>query len=168
MIPPALFMAGAAGIILWCAAADLLTMTIPNRAVVALVVGFGLAAITVGMTPSAFLMHLAAGGLVLTAGLVCFAGGWIGGGDVKLAAVIALWLGWSGLPGFALLTVLFGGVLAAGAVAFRHRAPSTVSPRHPAAGGPGAQGSEIPYGLALGASALVLLPAANWLQPIAS
>ena len=38
-------------------------------------------------------LHFGAAFIVLAIGFGCFAMGWIGGGDAKLAAAIALWFG---------------------------------------------------------------------------
>ena len=40
-----------------------------------------------------------------------FSLGWIGGGDAKLAAAAALWIGWGSLLDFGLSTAIYGGVL---------------------------------------------------------
>ena len=79
----------------FAAASDLLTMTISNKLVVALVVGFVLLAPLTGMDWQTFGMHWAAGGIVLVGAFLFFAVGWIGGGDAKFAAAVALWLGWA-------------------------------------------------------------------------
>src|SRR5882757_1334498 len=70
----------------YAAASDLLTMTIPNRLVLAVAVLFVVLAPLSGMGWPAFGMHFAAGAGVLVLGFACFALGWIGGGDAKLAA----------------------------------------------------------------------------------
>ena len=77
----------------YAAASDLLTMTIPNRLSLALVAGFAAFAILAGLSMQAVLLHLGAGAAVLAASFALFAFGWIGGGDAKLAAATALWLG---------------------------------------------------------------------------
>src|SRR5262245_1256221 len=77
----------------FAAAADLLTLTIPNRLVLAIAVLFLVLSPLAGMSWADFGMHFLAGGVVLVLGFTCFAFGWIGGGDAKLAAVIALFLG---------------------------------------------------------------------------
>ena len=43
-------------------------------------------------------MHVAAALAVLVVTFVFFSRGWIGGGDAKLAAATALWLGFDQLP----------------------------------------------------------------------
>ena len=37
--------------------------------------------------------------------------GWIGGGDAKLAAATAAWLGWAAILDYGLAAALFGGIL---------------------------------------------------------
>jgi prepilin peptidase CpaA len=37
--------------------------------------------------------------------------GWIGGGDAKLAAATAAWLGWTAILNYGLAAALFGGIL---------------------------------------------------------
>ena len=49
--------------------------------------------------------------MVLAVTFVFFALGWIGGGDAKLAAATALWLGFDHLLKYLLYASLFGGVL---------------------------------------------------------
>jgi prepilin peptidase CpaA len=48
---------------------------------------------------------------VFAAGLVPFAAGWVGGGDVKLMAATALWVGPASFSLFVLVTSLMGGVI---------------------------------------------------------
>ncbi|MDE3165971.1 MAG: prepilin peptidase, partial [Acidobacteriota bacterium] len=50
--------------------------------------------------------HFASGGLMLALGFGLFALGWIGGGDAKLAAATAIWLGFDELGHYALAASL--------------------------------------------------------------
>ncbi|HEX5847002.1 MAG TPA: prepilin peptidase, partial [Rhodoplanes sp.] len=95
----------------FAASSDLLTMTISNRVSILLVIGFVCLAFATGMPLDAVLAHLGAGALVLVVGFAFFSRGWIGGGDAKLAAATALWLGWSDLYDFLLCASLLGGWL---------------------------------------------------------
>src|SRR3974377_973290 len=79
----------------FAAASDLFTMTISNRVSLALVACFLVLAPLTGMGPSEMLLHFGAGAIVLVAAFGCFAMGWIGGGDAKIAAAAALWFGFS-------------------------------------------------------------------------
>jgi prepilin peptidase CpaA len=146
----------------FAAASDLLTMTIPNRVSLLLIGGFFLLAPFAGLTWWAVLAnHLAAGSIVLLVGVGMFAMGWLGGGDAKIIAGAALWLGFDQLLPFLTQTVVFGGLLALVILAYR---------RFPAAAMnlPGwalrlhKQGGGIPYGVAIAAAALVAYPATPW------
>jgi prepilin peptidase CpaA len=58
-----------------------------------------------------FLMHLGAGATVLVVAFGCFAMGWVGGGDAKVAAGVALWFGFDHLLNYLLYASLLGGAL---------------------------------------------------------
>ncbi|MHA1548407.1 MAG: A24 family peptidase, partial [Alphaproteobacteria bacterium] len=79
----------------YAAASDLLTMTISNWISVLLVAGFVALSPLTGMDLMTFGMHLSAGAVMLVITFTLFSLGWIGGGDAKLAAVVALWFGWT-------------------------------------------------------------------------
>jgi prepilin peptidase CpaA len=91
----------------FAASSDLFTMRISNRLVLLLVAGFALAAVVTGMPLDQVGLHMAAGLVVLAVGFTCFAFGWIGGGDAKLAAATTLWLGF----GLTLPYLMYAGVL---------------------------------------------------------
>jgi prepilin signal peptidase PulO-like enzyme (type II secretory pathway) len=93
----------------FAAASDLFTMTISNRVSLALVAGFFALALAGGMAPYEVLGHVGAGALVLVGAFTCFAMGWVGGGDAKVAASVALWFGFAQLMNFLLYASLFGG-----------------------------------------------------------
>src|ERR1700688_661636 len=86
----------------FAASSDLFTMTISNRISLILAAGFLALAVGTGMSVSEIMDHLGAGGLVLAITFVFFLRGWVGGGDAKLAAATALWLGWAHLYDYAL------------------------------------------------------------------
>lgn len=100
----------AAAAVLAAAAADIRRFEIPDGlsiAILATAVAYGFA--TPGFD---WLMHLAATAIMFALGLLVFARGWFGGGDVKLLIAIA---GWTGLPGLAVQLVavaLAGGLVA--------------------------------------------------------
>ena len=68
-------------------------------------------------------IQLAAGGIVFVLLAGAFYAGMMGGGDVKLAAALALWFSPAGTLKFLVLMSLAGGVLTLGIVAW-HRARS--------------------------------------------
>ncbi len=55
--------------------------------------------------------HLAAPALMFAFGLLAFARGWLGGGDVKLMTALSAWTGLGGLASFFLATSICGGGL---------------------------------------------------------
>ena len=95
----------------FAAASDLFSMTISNRVSLGLAAGFLLLAVLSGMEPTAILSHVGAGAVVLLIAFLCFAMGWIGGGDAKIAAAAALWFGFGHLMNYLLYASLFGGAL---------------------------------------------------------
>jgi prepilin peptidase CpaA len=150
----------------FAASSDLLTMTISNRVSILLVIGFVCLAAATGMPLAAVLAHLGAGATVLVGGFAFFSRGWMGGGDAKLAAATALWLGWSGLDDFLLCASLLGGWLTFALLEFRQYAlPPFLAGRawiqrlHRSDGG-------VPYGIALAAAALGVYPATPWMAPL--
>ena len=82
----------------YSAVSDLLTMTIANWISLVLVGAFVVLATVAGMPALQLITnHLACGFAVLVLTFTLFAFGWIGGGDAKLAAATAVWLGWQKL-----------------------------------------------------------------------
>src|SRR2546423_13025926 len=96
----------------FAAATDLFTMTISNRVSLALGGGFLTLALMSGMGSYDILAHLGAGAAVLVVAFGCFLVGWGGGGDAKIAAGGAGWVGFGGLVGFFGLVSPFCGALA--------------------------------------------------------
>src|SRR5687768_2771890 len=148
----------------FAASSDLLTMTISNRVSLILIGGFFLLALIMGMSPMAVLSNVAAAALVLMVAFVFFACGWIGGGDAKLAAATALWLGFDHLLTYLVYASLFGGLLTMLLLQLRTLPlPSLL------AGQQWAQrlhrpDSGVPYGIALAAAALVIYPDTVWMK----
>src|ERR1044071_2653501 len=90
----------------FAASSDLLTMTISNRVSLILAGSFFVLAAMSGMPLAAIGAHLGAAAIVLVVAFVFFARGWIGGGDAKLAAATALWLGFDQPPHYLVLAPL--------------------------------------------------------------
>lgn len=142
-------------------AMDLLTMTIPNRISLALVAGFVVAAPVAGLSLEAFLMHVACGLAILALGVGMFALRWLGGGDAKLMAASALWIGFDNLLLYFTQVAILGGVLALAILAYR-RIPVGALPTPEWALRLHQQGSGIPYGLAIAGGALWIYPQTPW------
>jgi prepilin peptidase CpaA len=118
-----------------------------------------------GMSASEALAHAEAAAIVLAVTFVFFARGWIGGGDAKLAAATALWLGFDHLMVYLLYASIFGGVLTFALIRFRLMPlPQVLAEQewvkrlHRLDGG-------VPYGIALAAAALLVYPETAWMQP---
>src|ERR1700728_2736545 len=147
-------------------ASDLFTMTISNRVSLTLAAGFLALAFASGMAPSDILMHLAAGSVVLVGAFACFAFGWIGGGDAKVAAAAALWFGFGHLMNYLVYASLFGGALTLLLLQFRQwplpyplAGQAWLSRLH-------AKESGIPYGVALAIGALMIYPETDWMKAV--
>src|SRR6516164_673554 len=95
----------------FAASSDFLTMTISNKVSIALVGGFLALALLTGLSAGEFGSHVGAGALVLVIAFIFFARGWVGGGDAKLAAATALWLGFDPLLSYLINASLLGGML---------------------------------------------------------
>jgi prepilin peptidase CpaA len=150
----------------FAAASDLITMTIPNRVSLGLGAGFLLLAVLSGMEPTAILSHLGAGAVVLVIAFACFAMGWIGGGDAKIAASAALWFGFGHVMNYLLYASLFGGALTLLLIQFRQwplpypfASQAWLLRLH-------AKESGIPYGIALAIGALMTYPDTEWVKAI--
>jgi len=150
----------------FAASSDLLTMTISNRVSLALAGGFLLLALASGMPLPVIGLHLAAAALVLTVAFTCFAFGWIGGGDAKLAAATALWLGFDYLLDYLLYASLFGGALTLLLIQFRLLPLPPVLARQKWIQRLHEKGGGVPYGIALAAAALVVYPHTRWMASL--
>jgi prepilin peptidase CpaA len=151
----------------FAAVSDLLTMTIANRISLILVAGFAVVAVLCGVSGTVLFLHLAAGAAVLAVAFLCFACRWIGGGDAKLAAATALWLGFGNLFEYVIYASLLGGALTLLIIWFR-----TVPLPAVLAGSEWAErlhrhDAGIPYGIALAAAALIVYPHSAWMGRLA-
>jgi len=137
---------------------DLASFTIPNFLSLAMIALFGVFIFAAGLSASSIGLHLLAGLLGLVIGFALFALGWIGGGDAKLFAAVALWLGFSDLLSYALMASVCGGALTLALLGLRHWALPAVLARQPWALRLHDARSGIPYGVALAVGAFILLP----------
>lgn len=155
------------GAVAFAAAMDLFTLTIPNRVCAILALAFFPLAWLAGLELSDIAYHLGAGLAVLCIGILLFIPGWFGGGDAKLMAAIALWVGFHDLALYFVYVALAGGMLATVFSAMR----AVPLPRpllceawawrlHRPDGG-------IPYGIALAAGALAVFPQTVWFTSLA-
>lgn len=126
-LPLALALAGLSCVVA-AAICDLRAFEIPDGLSIALLVlalGYGL--LTPGFN---WLSHVAAPVGVFAFGLLLFAKGWMGGGDVKLLTAIAAWTGLAGLLPFLVGVSLAGGVLALLLIIARRAVAGRSSPQN--------------------------------------
>lgn len=146
----------------FAAAMDLLTMTIPNRVSIVLVAAFAVAAAMLGIGWWALASHVGAGLLMLALGIGMFALGWLGGGDAKLLAATALWLGFDHLLPYLLMTAMAGGALSLAILTYRRFLPPVWLARQRWAMDLHGAKAGIPYGIALAAAGLHIFPSTVW------
>jgi prepilin peptidase CpaA len=153
--------------VIFAAAMDLFSMTIPNRISLVLIAGFFALAPFAGLSLQDVGMHVLAGLLMLGITVVLFSLHFIGGGDAKLASAVALWFGFGDLLEYVFVATMLGGVLSVAFLAFRQlplpyewaRAP-WIQRLHAPRGG-------IPYGIALALGALITYNQSFWLRSVA-
>ncbi|XIA66219.1 prepilin peptidase [Bradyrhizobium sp. TZ2] len=148
------------------AVSDLFTMTISNRVSLALIAGFLVVALPGGMGLHDMLLHIGAGAAVLVVAFAFFAMGWIGGGDAKVAACVALWFGFDHLLNYLVYASLFGGALTLLLLQFRQwplpyqlAGQAWLNRLHDRQSG-------IPYGIALAVGALMIYPETEWIKAV--
>jgi prepilin peptidase CpaA len=144
-------------IMLYAAAMDVLTMRIANTVSIGLAAAFFVVAAIAGMPAQQMLVHLGVGLAVLIANMVLFHLRLVGGGDAKLLAAAALWIGYEQLIPFIVFVTIFGGVLALLVLAYR-RAPAGAQPLPEWASRLHKRSEGLPYGVAITAGALVVYP----------
>jgi prepilin peptidase CpaA len=140
-----ILLAGLAALLVVAAVIDVRTFTISNRLNLAVAALAPLYWASIALTPwpgVAVQLALGAGVFVLLAG--AFYAGMMGGGDVKLAAALALWFSPASTMKFLVLMSLAGGVLTLVLLAW-HRAKQR-------SGRP-----QIPYGVAIAIGGLAIL-----------
>lgn len=157
-------------LVAYAAVSDILTMTIPNRVSLALAAAFFVLAPVASLSVVEIGYHLLAGIAVFALLFACFAAGWMGGGDVKLASAIALWFGFSGPAiDFIYLAAVYGGLLTVAILVFRRWVTiplfalnqEWLQRLH-------AQQNGVPYGVALAAAALQVFPKTVWFAALAN
>ena len=150
------------GAVAFAAAMDLLTMKIPNRISVLMVLAFLPLALLARLSAWDIADHVAAGLLMLALGVLLFIPGWFGGGDAKLMAAVGLWIGTENLLPYMLWVALAGGVIAAAFIAVRSMPLPRIFLGEAWALRLHRHDTGIPYGLALAAGALLVYPNTVW------
>lgn len=149
------------GLLAFAAFSDLFEYKIPNWLSLLLVCAFLALAPLAGLTAAMMAQHGACSLAVLLGGLLFFSRGWIGGGDAKLAAAAALWLGWENLYPFLIQSALAGGALTIAVILLRAAPIAAIAPsrlsklRTP--------GEGVPYGVAIAVSAIAVYSKSFWM-----
>jgi prepilin peptidase CpaA len=146
-------------LVILAALKDITSFTIPNWISLSLIAAFPLAALATGLPLAQAGAQAGVGVAALVIGMAMFAAGWIGGGDAKLFAAAALWLGWPAAITYAFMTCVAGGALAVLLLGLRS------TPLRPfLASGPGwfarlaEPGQSVPYGVAIAVGGLAAFP----------
>jgi prepilin peptidase CpaA len=151
---------------------DVCERRLPNRLTGALAALYPVY-VLVSPTPVAWPAALGLAFVVFVIGLGLFARELIGGGDVKLLAVLSLWAGPEQFVWFMLVTTLAGGALSLASLWYRrwggliqaHLAalgllaasgPAPVAP-DASAGGSAARANTLPYGVAIAAGGIAIV-----------
>jgi prepilin peptidase CpaA len=150
----------------FAASSDLLTMTISNRVSLILAGSFFVLAGMTGMPLAEIGTHLAAAAIVLVVSFTFFARGWIGGGDAKLAAAVALWVGFDQLLNYLIYASLFGGLLTLAVMRFRLIPLPAALANQEWAKRLHRMDAGVPYGIALAFAALAIYPDTAWMKSL--
>lgn len=137
---------------------DLTQQRIHNRVILLLLAAFlPLAAIS-GFSLQTIALSAGSAVLVFLAGFGCFYAGWLGGGDVKLAAVSALWLGPGTVIHFVLWTAILGSMITLSILALRRKRALENGLEY-------RRDRFLPYGPGMALAAIILFPQSSWVLP---
>jgi prepilin peptidase CpaA len=154
--PPALILFPALMTLSGCM--DLLTYKIPNRVCAMVVLGFFVVAACLRVPMAVVLLNVSCAVAVLAITFAMFSFKWIGGGDAKLAAATALWLGWSSILDYGLVAALCGGILTLALLSARMIQPPAALNRYAWIARLTDKKAGVPYGIALAAAGLMEYP----------
>ena len=146
-----------AGLLVYAACTDVVSLTIHNWVSIALAVLFLPVASLTHMPLAEIGVHYLFGLGLLAVGFFLFQAGVIGGGDAKLLAAATIWPGFTAFVPFIFWTTMSGGFIALGLLMARQQfAPAPVQPAFvnrlltPKSG--------VPYGVAIMLGGLMALP----------
>ncbi len=152
-------------LIIYGAWSDARSLRIPNWISLSLLATFIPAAITAQIGLETIAWHLAAGVVVLIVGIALFALGLFGGGDAKLMAGVALWVGWDQLLWLVVTIVLVGGALSILVIVLRKGIGIWPQWLVQSAKGLFEPNAAVPYGIAIAAGGIVLAPHMDTFPP---
>ena len=141
----------------FAAVSDLLSMTIANRVSLILVGAFLILAPLTGMDWSQYGTLVAVFAAILSVTFTLFAVGGMGGGDAKLIAATAIWIGLSPtLLGYLLYSAVAGGLLTILILAYRGSALAVYTGGNPLLRNLADGEVGVPYAIALGIGGLLV------------
>ncbi|MEW6632742.1 MAG: prepilin peptidase [Pseudomonadota bacterium] len=144
---------------LFAAISDTLSMTIANRVPALLLVTFAVVAPLTGMDWTAYGWHFAAGALVLAVTFGLFALGGMGGGDAKLLATTAVWMGLNiTLVSYLVTSAFIGGLLTIAILVYRKSPLAAYTGHNRFLRHFADESVGVPYGIALGLGGLITFP----------
>lgn len=143
----------------YAAVSDMMSMTIANRVPLLLLGVFAVVAPLTGMDWVTYGWHFAAGFVVLLVTFGLFALGGMGGGDAKLLAATAVWMGF-GFPlmAYILTSAVLGGMLTLAILSYRGSAIATFTSQNMFLRHFSDDKAGVPYGIALGLGGLITFP----------
>ena len=141
---------------------DLTTMRIRNNLCLWLFASYAVLAPLVGFTVEQIALSAALAAGLLAVSFVLFAFGWMGGGDGKLLAVTALWLGFDQAPAFLIYIGLLGGALTLAILQLRLVGLPAFLGSKPWITRLQMDNCGVPYGVAIAAAALIVFPQTRW------
>ena len=143
----------------FAAVSDVLSMKISNLVPLILLATFFIVVPFTGMPFDQIGMHLLAGFTVLCVTFALFAFGGMGGGDAKLLATTALWMGFGpSLMTYLLMAAIIGGQLTLAILVFRSSAFHNLAYVTRFLRNFASDVKGVPYGIALGAGGLIAFP----------
>ncbi|MDB5570840.1 MAG: peptidase prepilin type [Hyphomicrobiales bacterium] len=149
------------------AVSDVASMKIGNRLILGFVAAYVVLAALSGLAFNQLALSAGVAAAVLAVGFLIFACGWMGGGDVKLAAATALWLGPEATPAYLVYTALAGGVLTLMMLQLRKLPLPSGVREAPWAQRLHAPDMGVPYGVALAIAAVLAFPKSHWFSGFA-
>ncbi|CAN7634016.1 A24 family peptidase [Pararhizobium sp. LjRoot238] len=155
-----------AGVMTYAGVKDVATMTISNRLVGSLAIGYAILAPVAGMDPTTISLSIFVASAALACTFTFFAFGWIGGGDAKLLPVAVLWLGADLALHFVVYASVFGAALTLALIQFRRVPLPIVLNGRAWSSRLHAREAGIPYGAAMAPAALLLLPESHWFSAL--
>lgn len=150
--------------LLIAAANDLYEFKIPNWISATLFVAYFLAGPALSAPTDVIVEGALLAGAALTIGFILFAMNILGGGDAKLLAAIAPWIGLPALVTFLFNMAFAGGVLAIALLVFRKTPPLPIYAQAPWVLRLHQKPKDIPYAVAIAAGGLLSFPEIPFFQ----